>query len=373
MKKFLLSAIIALTATAASAQKNTLLIGTYNVDGLPQEVGGIPIKPDGAGPEKSPIMGQKIAERGWDVAGLNEDFNYHAEVSSGMPGYTFATHQGKFEYSAEAVIGIVMGTWRFPIDGLMLCTAEGVTATNENAVPWRNDAVYGYLDHYQDSLTMKGFRSYTVTVGDKDVDVMILHADAGYDHLDRNARINSMDQICEYIESLNSTNPLIVMGDFNNLYFRDNMKELFIDRLNKAEGLDVHDCWVDFINNGVYPEHQYPAPDDDDPKWNDDDMPFTEKSETLDKIIYINRASSAYQLVLKNYQILMNFTDEEGKQLSDHKPIEAEFEIALAESITEHNAEDAEIANPVSLHGFPVSKGYNGIVVVNGKKYNNWK
>lgn len=360
-----------MSSIIAFGQTTSITVGSYNVDGLPNELIGIPINADGPGTEKSPLIGTKLQEEGWDIIGLNEDFNYHSEIISTMSGYNFSTHQGKFEASMEAIYGVLAGTWRFPIDGLMLITKNNLSVSGEDMVTWRDDAVFGYLTNYQDSLTKKGFRYYHVGIdSNTTIDVIILHADAGYDHFDRNARVNSMDQMCNYIESLTSKNPIIIMGDFNNLYFRDNMKELFIDRLNEINGITAKDAWVESNNKGEFPEYMHPADNDDDEKWNDDNMKFHSKSETLDKIVYINRADSPVQLTLTSMNAIESFTDAEGKQLSDHLPVEAKFDIVgTSTSIRELN-ETASCNTPaVNLHGMRVGKNYNGIVIINGKKY----
>lgn len=372
MKKvFALLAAALVLCTTTYAQNGQLRVATYNVDGLPSSLSGININPDGPGAERSPLMGSKIMEHGWDVIGLNEDFNFHTELTSTMSGYNFQTHQGKFESSMAAILGILAGTYRFPIDGLMLATKNNFTVKGEDMIPWEGKAVYGYLTNKQDSLTMKGFRYYTVSCPEGyQVDFIILHADAGYVHQDRHAREAAMDQLCRYIEGIKTQNPLIVMGDYNNLYYRDAMKALFIDRLNAMSGLTASDAWVEKYCEGKYPAFENPGMDDNE-SWDDTGMELTETSEAVDKIVYVNRDNSTVRLELVSTANAMDFVDGSGVALGDHMPLEATFNVVSngasdIQTATQTSSPDTPLYN---IQGLRVTEQYRGVVLKNGKKY----
>lgn len=373
MKRVSVFFAIMMLSMVAFAQSHQLRVATYNVDGLPSSLAGIPIKEGGPGAERSPLIGTKLMEHGWDVVGLNEDFNYHAEIISTMSGYAFQTHQGKFEASLEAAMGILAGTFRFPIDGLMLATKEGFTAKNEDMIPWKDEAVFGYLTNCQDSLTMKGFRYYTVESAEGySVDFIILHADAGYDHFDRNAREAGMDQLCSYIEGITTQNPLIVIGDYNNLYRRDDMKSLFMDRLNAMNGLVASDVWIEKHRVGEYPSYENPGMDDSK-SWDDEGMAITPTSEALDKIVYINRETAPIRLELVSAANAIDFTDDKGVALSDHMPIEATFNVVPNETTGIYGAahDTSAESSLYNLQGLRVNEQYRGVVLKNRKKYIN--
>ena len=363
--------IALLLCIVSFAQKSQLRVATYNVDGLPSSLSVVSINPDGPGAERSPLMGSKIMEHGWDVVGLNEDFNFHSELTSTMSDYEFQTHQGKFESSSTAIMGILAGTYRFPIDGLMLATRKGFTVKGEDMVPWESEAVYGYLTNKQDSLTMKGFRYYTVSSPEGySVDFIILHADAGYVHQDRKAREAAMDQLCRYIEGIKTQNPLIVMGDYNNLYFRDAMKTLFIDRLNAMSGLTASDAWVEKCCAGEYPAFENPGMDDNK-SWDDTGMDLTETSEAVDKIVYVNRDDAPIRLELVSTANAIDFVDDSGKALGDHMPLEATFSVipqgsSDVQTIMGDSLSDAPLYN---IQGLRVTGDYRGLLLKNRKKY----
>ena len=322
-----------------------LKVATYNVDGLPVKiqmgwlVGGIVkklgiedarvddnynlyINDDGPGSEGSKIISAKIAEKGWDVVGLNEDFNYHKEITSCLGGYEFGKHQGSFPTGDLDYWGLY---WKydakeplFEIDGLGIATKTDYCSwSNEVAKPWNDNATYGYLDHSSDRLTKKGFRYYTVNVDKSGVkasiDFIVLHADAGGGAEDIAARENAYAQLISYIQTVKTGNPMILMGDFNTKYARDKFKTLFIDKLNAISGVKASDAWVEFNNGGVYPTSEQSG--------------LPQATEKLDKIVFLNRDSAPIELKLKYEGNLLDFVYPSGEDLSDHIPVEATFRI----------------------------------------------
>lgn len=320
----LLLTLVALLPAAAQSQ---LRVGTYNVDGLPGSILTISINPEGPGTAHTPAIADHLENSGWDIIGMNEDFNFHDLLTAGMPSYEFQTYQGRFEGDYSLIGPILAKTHRFAIDGLELAVRRGHTVTAEDIVPWRSDAVYGYLTNAQDSLTMKGFRYYGITTAEgAEIDVIILHADAGYQLPDRRARENGQDQLCAYIEErLTTPRPLIIMGDFNCLYFRDDMKARVIDRLNAIPGFDARDAWVETHNRGQFPEWQHPT--DNDEKWRDNNLTYTATTEQLDKILYVNRSGAATTLTLETTAAIEDWLRPDGVQLSDHLPVQATFSV----------------------------------------------
>ncbi|MCQ2178348.1 MAG: hypothetical protein MJY42_05645 [Bacteroidales bacterium] len=329
----------------------SLRVATFNVDGLPVsialgavlgrivkgfDISGIRIDDDnniyinegGPGAEGSKLLSAAIDGKKWDVFGFNEDFNYHNEVWSCLDEYSMGTYQGSFGASGLEYLSLM---WKvlaqkplFSIDGLEFgVRSDCFSISGEKIVSWNSDAVYGYFSNDSDELTKKGFRYYKVDV-DRDgvsaqVDFIILHADAGDAAEDINARANGYAQLLNFIKGLDSTAPLIMMGDWNTLYYRDDFKALFIDKLNAMSGISVADAWVECCNGGVYPEYG-----------SEGRIPFAIASrEELDKILFLNRDASPVALSAVSMNNVTDFVDDGGNQISDHYPAEAEFRLIV--------------------------------------------
>lgn len=304
-------AVLMMVAAPASSTAQTVVgefsIASLNVDGLPPYLSALGIKvdinPEGPQEKYTAVIGQKLMEKGWDIVGLNEDFNYHSTLVNNISGYQVMTHGGKFESSIIAALGILARTWRFSTDGLGLLVKKPMTAYNEERHAWKE--CYGYMDHDNDSLTKKGFRRYEVELNkDATIDIIVLHADAGAWVQDVSVRVKQMDQLMTFVEkNIKCNHPLVIMGDYNMSYSRDRFQELVIDRLNSNEGMTANDAWRVFTDRGE------------------------SVSEMIDKIIFVNRSSSEYQLELQTLGNGYDFVREDGTALSDHYPIHASFRV----------------------------------------------
>ena len=84
MKKvFGIQAVIWLTGFVAaySQESSTFSIATLNVDGLPQKILVAKVNPDGPGGGGSVRIGRYLQKRGYDMVFMQEDFNYHEELT----------------------------------------------------------------------------------------------------------------------------------------------------------------------------------------------------------------------------------------------------------------------------------------------------
>lgn len=331
-------------------RSTSLRVATFNVDGLPVSlplgalIGGfvkknvpsirvdddynVYINEGGPGEEGSKALSKAIAGKNWDVFGFNEDFNYHDSVWFYLGDYSRGTYKGGFEASGLEYVALVFKALGqqplFDIDGLEFGVKKDCfSMSGEEIVSWNSDAVYGYFTNDNDGLTKKGFRYYKVAVN-KDgisaqIDFIILHADAGDEAEDIKARENGYAQILKFINELDSTAPMILMGDWNTKYYRDNFKALFIDKLNAVKGISVKDAWVECCSGGSYPVYgslgMYLSP--------------VETREELDKILFLNRDASPIRLDVVSMNNVTDFIDADGSQLSDHYPAEAEFRIVV--------------------------------------------
>ena len=79
-------------------------------------------------------------------------------------------------------------------------------------------------------------------------------------------------QLREHILNNMDERPIVVAGDMNSYYHRDDIKTVFIDAIEATGRAVVKDAWVEANNNGKYPSLGSDAID----------------GETLDNILYIS-------------------------------------------------------------------------------------
>lgn len=337
------AAIIFATTLRAQTKTQQFTIATFNVDGLPPHLSAlginININPDGPQEKYTKVIAEKLMEKSWDIVGLNEDFNYHQTLVSNLSGYQVMTHAGKFESSTLAALGILLRTYRFDTDGLGLLVKQPMKARNEVRKAWED--CYGYFDHDNDSLTMKGFRHYEVDLQeDVTIDVIVLHADAYEAEPDRIAREKQMTQLMNYVEAnKHCQHPLVMMGDYNQRFGEEHLKELVLDRINNNKSLNACDAWTEYskTHSGI--------------------------PEEIDKIIFVNNSKCDYKIVLKDFANGYDFLREDGTALSDHWPVYATFEIDYhtPTGITETTTTLPAVRKHIT----------NGRIIIerNGKKY----
>ena len=257
------------------------------------------------------ITSKYIADSGWDIVGVAEDFNYHDEfVSTAGDYYNFGTHRGG-TLTWKAILSAI----RVPIDtdGLGIAVAKKLTLGGETWKAWTD--ANGYLADGWDEHIVKGFRMYTVTFATGvAVDVYVLHMDAETSDADIAARESQLTQLATYIKNNHNNRPVIIMGDTNCRYTRDKLKELFIDVINADERLTIKDAWVELIYDGEYPAY-------------DTDAMMTHtlganKGEVVDKVFYINTTESDLVLRANTYQ-----NDAANLSISDHTPVMVSFTI----------------------------------------------
>lgn len=295
-------------AGAAEAQDNdgkqTFTVCAYNVDGLPNSIAGIEINPDGKGEEGAAAIGSYLSEKQFDVIALSEDFNFHSSLMAPLAAdYTAGTYRGGLNVSG------FNANIRFNTDGLEFLTRTPIVFGSESWTAWKNN--YGKFDNGSDELITKGFRSYTVSVGDGIlVDFYIMHMDAGSTDADNAARATQWEQLRDAILARNSGHPVIVMGDTNSRYTRDDIAGLFITPLSDA--YDVSDVWVEKCLDGV-------APTLGGSSLMADELGY-EKGEIVDKVIYLNPKGGSVRLSATAMNI------DADCSLSDHKPLSVTFE-----------------------------------------------
>ena len=77
--------------------------------------------------------------------------------------------------------------------------------------------------------------------------------DAGDSDKDIKARASQWKQLAEAVKDNTNGHSIIVMGDLNSRYTRDEIENLFINPLNSTGRLTVKDAWIELCKQGVYP------------------------------------------------------------------------------------------------------------------------
>ncbi len=295
----------------------TFTCATYNVDGLPTDVLGIKINGDGPGENGSKEISTKIANTGWDILAFQENFTYNTQLKSSLTSkYIFGTHK-TFDI-LKAAFGISN------TDGLGFATLSATSVWSNEIFVKFNEA-YGDLFNGANTCIDKGFRYYKVTLADGvEIDVYSTHMNSGSSDGHINARASQFQQLAEYINDHRSGRPIVIMGDFNARYTRDDYKTNFWDILHQDLYANLKDAWTELIWDGYYPEYGTPSWVVDD-KWDPNntvgDIWYNDQEgEVVDKILYINDPNSDVRIFAKKYKRDMNF-----KGLADHIPVVVEF------------------------------------------------
>ena len=302
MKRVQLFAItLCMAITSVFAQRNYNFDAVaLNVDGLPNKILGIEINPDGKEAAGATALCGVLANSGWDFVGFSEDFNFHSQLTAAPAStyYNFGAHGG-------SVSGLSNST-----DGLGFACLKQHSFSGGTRVAWNTH--YGELSDGSDGLINKGFRVYTVTFAtDVAVDVYVLHMDASDGSKDIAARESQLAQLADYIKNNHNKRPVIILGDTNCRYTREQLKTGFIDVINADSRFTIKDAWIEHMWGGTYPVYGSEAM-----------MTHTygdQKGEVVDKIFYINTTESNLVLASNSYLHDTSLTT------SDHFPVVVNF------------------------------------------------
>lgn len=351
MRNFLISTIIVglvlcgrLTAWGQDSGER-FTVATLNVDGLPQKILMVKVNTDGPGNAGSARIGKYLMKKGYDLVMLQEDFNYHDVLSVILEDdYKMDEWSGDVEVVGHTIDYLHLQNHRFECDGLMGCWKNDLTVTPAGRTPWQQN--FGKFSHALDEMVTKGFRRYDVTLksGDRIV-VYNMHMDASdnkdvaeqKDEKDREARMAQWTQLKEDVLKNLDSRPIIIVGDMNSLYSRDDVKSVFIDAINDSGRGTVSDVWVEMKKQG---------------------------DETVDKILYINPVMGtkiqpvAFSLDKEGYQ-------NEGKPLGDHYPVAATFQIVTkaATGVEDVRSNEEDVRRVYDLRGQEVTQPRNGIYI----------
>lgn len=276
---------------------------TLNVDGLPNKIGTITVNPDGKEEEGAKAIGNETRTKGWDIVAMSEDFNFHDYLIAPISDlYNVGTHGGKVSAKINTTDGL----------GLLLTKKTGWKFSNETRKKWNDH--YGDIDHGADGLIKKGFRYYTITIAPGvEFDFYCLHMDAEDDPKDIQARESQLTQLVNYIKENDHGRHILILGDTNCRYTRDNVKGKLIDPINAVANFTIHDAWIELIRGGAYPNIGDPAImiGDKGPQM----------GEVVDKIFWIENSKSPLKIKANSFLHDTSFT------ASDHYPLTVNFTI----------------------------------------------
>ena len=348
--------------------KTTFSIVSLNVDGLPGKVAFLPVNADGPMSMGSERISAYLAAQNCDILCLQEDFNYRWEIWSRLfANYQHDEWSGGITYEDHEIDFAHLQNLKFKCDGLNMLWRNSIQSDRYERVPWQKS--FGKFSHDFDDIITKGFRRHELTLSDGiKIVVYNMHMDAssdrdeqkGNDAKDREARISQWKQLRDHILERLDDRPVIITGDMNSYYHRDDFKTEFIDAITATGRATVSDAWIEKCNKGVYPE------------MGSEPLEY----ETLDKALYIN-PTDGNSLELVNLTIDRSNYLHNGQPLGDHYPLIATFRYIsyYEQGATRVNqtAADSNDATPAAydLQGHSVDATYKGITVTEQGKYLN--
>lgn len=338
----------------------TFSVASLNVDGLPQKILRISINEDGPAVAGTLQISRYLAQKGYDVIGVQEDFENDHELRTALAAdYDWGEWQG-------SILDNIGWTsfWDLKVytDGLRFFWRKNHSLTQEQAIRW-NDS-YGRFDHASDDLAAKGFRRAEMTLdGGFQFVLYDMHMDAsddadeltGNDWPDKEARWSQWRQLCNAVMNHLDDRPVVLVGDMNSYYTRDSILALFFQPIESTGRYTVHDAWVEHVRNGRYPaigdDHLSPG-----------DYGYVQ-GETLDKILYINPVKGP-QLSLVDYQVETDYTWDDGRPFGDHYPVAAVFRPESEESTAVSSLKEERSARYFDLNGREVLHPRRGLFII---------
>lgn len=253
-----------------SATSGELRLLTYNIAGLPGMLSSS--NPSVNTTRLSPLLNH------YDVVVAQEDFGYHAQLIE----HVDHRYQQSPSYPRSTMFGDGLAVLsRFPVE-------------SDKRVRWQ--ACNGYLLALSDCFAEKGFGVTELTLArGARVVVVNVHGDAGHSEGDVAARRTGFSQLAAYINRHFAGRALIVAGD-TNLDDSDPRDREILRSFKRATGLSE-----------VCRE-------------------FGCRGSNLDRVLY--RSSARLSLKPRAWRADTRFVDAEGRNLSDHLAMAADFEWA---------------------------------------------
>ena len=318
MKRILLSLSFIICHFSFSVAQTTFSVMTLNVDGLPGKFLLFDINPDGPLSAGSERISQYIASKDCDIVSMQECFNYRWEIWSRLfAGYEHDEWTGGLDSETHQLDYFHLQNERFPCDGLNSAWKKEVKSTAYERVAHKQN--FGKFSHEFDDIITKGFRRHEFTLADgTEIVVYNTHFDAsserdellGNDVKDREARYAQWQQLREHVMAHLDSRPVILTGDFNSYYHRDDIVTAFIQPIQATGRATVSDVWIEKCRGGVYPQL-------DDEK---------DADEVLDKILYVNPVGG---MAVKPVSVTLDVAgyQYDNQPMGDHYPLIATFTV----------------------------------------------
>lgn len=334
----------------------TFNVASISVEGMPQSARdnfwfisyNVSLKQSSLGEEGTKKLSLAMSKQNWSVIGLCEDYNYHNQLMTSL--------SGAYNSYTKDDSGISSASSRNSTDGLGLLVSKGYYTLGNlsGSARWSGGSGADILEHTAngnlDNLVYRGYRSWPVTLPNGAVvDVYVFHMDAGVantssDYLngvDKNviARRNQLTKLVNVVKTSAKTNkrPAIVMGVTNALYTSDELKTNLIDAVNKEADLTINDAWVELMRGGKYPTY---GTDNETPG----SLYFDDQhGEVVNKVFYINHASSDYKIKANSYhRNVENFAE------LDHEPVVVNFTVSSSSADEEEDVDEGGWVIPES-------------------------
>jgi hypothetical protein len=254
------------TSTQTVLAQGTIKFLTYNVAGLPQGISSSdPVR-------NTPQISPKLNT--YDLVVVQEDFWYHTVLMRD------ATHPFQSQPMLQYVTLVNDG----------LNTFSRSSFYDFTRVKWTD--MNGLFNHSNDALSSKGFTAARHDLGSGvTVDVYDLHADAGDDQGDTDARLKNFAQLQTFMRTFSAGRPVIVAGDTN---------------LNANRPGDMA-ILADFLGtNGLV-----------------DSARSLGKGESLDRVMLRSTADVSLEAVF--WEKAPEFFDAAGQPLSDHGAVHVDI------------------------------------------------
>lgn len=299
-----------------------------NIDGLPQTIGPFTVNGDGPGSAGTQAIGEYIVNKGIDIVGCSEDFNYNGDLVVGLGGnYHMGLWRGRIDISgAGSLIGKPIDT-----DGLMFLLrntnnndGKSMSFYDESWTQW-NESLGG-IQEGANTLVKKGYRFYTVNLGDGvKIDVYVLHMNTAENNEQFTVQDNQLTQLAEAVAANTNGRPKLIIGDTNCRYTRNKITDNLITPL--SELYTIKDVWVEKFRGGNAPDYT-PNVDDDIVVTDKTSSAAYETGEIVDKIFYLVPKGSNLSITLDDLVFdADNYKKEDGTLLGDHVPVIAKFTI----------------------------------------------
>lgn len=295
----ILSSILGATLALADGEFNVL---SFNVAGLPQV-----LQDNGETLDKTDstqYIGEAFSKLAsvLDVIHVQEDFHYNDVL------YEYDTHPYRTESSGDVPLGSGLNT------------LSNYPWVHFERTKWNTCSDASQFDCW----TPKGFTAMRVPIEGAIVNFINLHADAGVELEDEDARNDNLQQVADYIDSYCYDEAVIVFGDTNSRYTRE------LDNISIFEEQNgLTNPWIVLARDGVTPEKGSDALICSTPATNN-------SCETVDKVFY--RGSKTIELDATAYSYADDFFVYEGDYLSDHNPVLTNFTYTISEGYKTSNA-----------------------------------